>query len=154
MLPCSSFANENLSSYDPKPAGSNSGHASISQKKPNFQKSNRIFQSVPVPYQYRHSSQNTCVQHSVYTCVHSCACENPSERVRAEWINNTLYCTYDRQKITDVGTFSFRWILPFWYFCFLFVNKASLALFTNRKQKYQNGNIHRKLRVPTSVSFC
>jgi hypothetical protein len=29
-------------------------------------------------------------------------------------------------------------------------NKARLALFTNRKQKYQNGNIHRKLKVPTS----
>jgi hypothetical protein len=28
--------------------------------------------------------------------------------------------------------------------------KSRLALFTNRKQKYQNGNIHRKLKVPTS----
>jgi hypothetical protein len=29
-------------------------------------------------------------------------------------------------------------------------NKASLALFPKRKQKYKNGNIHRKLKVPTS----
>ena len=52
----------------------------------------------------------------------------------------------------DVGTVSFRWILPFWYFCFLLAHtcKARLALYAKRKQKYQNGNIHRKLRVPTS----
>jgi hypothetical protein len=56
------------------PAGSNSGHASISQKKPNFQKSNRIFQSVPVPYQYRHSSQNTCV----HMCTQLCVCTHTS----------------------------------------------------------------------------
>jgi hypothetical protein len=30
------------------------------------------------------------------------------------------------------------------------VNKASLALLPKRKQKYQNGNIHKKLKVPTS----
>jgi hypothetical protein len=30
-------------------------------------------------------------------------------------------------------------------------NRARLALFLKRKQKYQNGNIHRKLKVPTSV---
>jgi ankyrin repeat protein len=28
---------------------------------------------------------------------------------------------------------------------------ARLALFPKRKQKYQNGNIHRKLKVPTST---
>jgi len=53
-------------------------------------------------------------------------------------------------KITDIGTVSFRWILPFWYFCFISAYKASLALYAERKQKYQNGNIHRKLTVPTS----
>ena len=37
-----------------------------------------------------------------------------------------------------------------WYFCFLLAYKASLALYAKRKQKYQNGNIHRKLKVPTS----
>ena len=31
------------------------------------------------------------------------------------------------------------------------VNKSRLALFCKRKQKYQNGNIHRKLTVLTSV---
>jgi hypothetical protein len=57
------------------PTGSNSGHASINQKKPNFQKSNRIFQSVPVPYQYyRHSSQNTCV----HMCTQLCVCTHTS----------------------------------------------------------------------------
>jgi hypothetical protein len=30
-------------------------------------------------------------------------------------------------------------------------DKARLGLSAKRKQKYQNGNIHRKLRVPTSV---
>jgi hypothetical protein len=30
------------------------------------------------------------------------------------------------------------------------VFKSGLALYSIRKQKYQNGNIHRKLRVPTS----
>ena len=30
------------------------------------------------------------------------------------------------------------------------MDKARLALFTKRKQKYQNGNINRKLKVPTS----
>ena len=60
------------------------------------------------------------------------------------------YCTLGHEKITDVGTFSFRWILPFWYFCFIFEDTASPYLYVKRKQKYQNGNIHRKLRVPTS----
>ena len=53
--------------------------------------------------------------------------------------------------LSDVGTLSFRWILPFWYFCFLLAYKASLALYAKRKQKHQNGNIHRKLKVPMSV---
>ena len=61
------------------------------------------------------------------------------------------YCTYDHQKITDVGTFSFRWILPFWYFCLQTQYKARLALYCVFKQKYQKGFIHRKLRVWTSV---
>jgi hypothetical protein len=56
--------------------------------------------------------------------------------------------------LSDVGTLSFRWIdlLPFWYFCLRDCNKASLALLQSRKQKYmyQNGSIHRKLKVPTS----
>ena len=60
------------------------------------------------------------------------------------------YCTFDYSKTVDVGTLSFRWIFPFWYFCFLLEDKARLALSSKRKQKYQNGNIHRKLRVPTS----
>jgi hypothetical protein len=38
--------------------------------------------------------------------------------------------------LSDVGTFS---------------HAFSLALFHLRKQKYQNGNIHRKLKVPTST---
>jgi hypothetical protein len=33
-------------------------------------------------------------------------------------------------------------------------DKASLALSHWRKQKYQNGNIHRKLTVSTSVISC
>ena len=53
--------------------------------------------------------------------------------------------------LSDVGTLSFRWIFPFWYFCFLLEDKARLALSSKRKQKYQNGNIHRNLRVPTST---
>ena len=40
--------------------------------------------------------------------------------------------------------------MPFSYFCFLLQYKARLALYCKRKQKYQNGNIHRKLKVPTS----
>jgi hypothetical protein len=60
------------------------------------------------------------------------------------------YCILGYEKITDVRTLSFRWILPFWYFCFIFEYTASLDLYVKRKQKYQNGNIHRKLRVPTS----
>ena len=60
------------------------------------------------------------------------------------------YCIFGYGKITDVGTFSFRWILPFWYFCFLLEDIASLDLSSKRKQKYQNGNIHRKIKVPTS----
>ena len=56
--------------------------------------------------------------------------------------------------LSDVGTLSFRWILPFWYFCLRKCDKASLALSHLRKRNYQNGSIHRKLRVPTSVIFC
>jgi hypothetical protein len=52
--------------------------------------------------------------------------------------------------LSDVGTLSFRWILPFWYFCFLLAYKPSLALYPVFKQKYQKGFIHRKLRVQTS----
>jgi hypothetical protein len=37
---------------------------------------------------------------------------------------------------------------------FFWGNKEMLALFSKRKQKYQNGNIHRKLKVPTSVISC
>ena len=48
-------------------------------------------------------------------------------------IDTAVYCTYERQKITDVVTVSF-----------------SLALYDERKQKYQNGSIHRKLTVTTS----
>ena len=39
------------------------------------------------------------------------------------------------------------------YGCFLLEDKARLALSPKRKQKYQNGNIHRKLKVSTSVIF-
>jgi len=38
----------------------------------------------------------------------------------------------------------------FSYFFFLFIYKASLALDTKRKKKYQNDNIRKKLKVPTS----
>ena len=65
------------------------------------------------------------------------------------WSKFSVLYSWPR-KIMDVGTFSFRWILPFWYFCFLLGDKASLALSPKRKQKYQNGNTHRKLKVPTS----
>jgi hypothetical protein len=41
-------------------------------------------------------------------------------------------------------------ITVFKYFWFLLGNKTSLALYPKRKQKYQNGNIHKKLTVPTS----
>ena len=37
-----------------------------------------------------------------------------------------------------------------WYFCFLLAYKASLALYAKIKQKYQNCNLHRKLKFPTS----
>ena len=60
------------------------------------------------------------------------------------------YCILGSEKITDVKTLSFRWILPFWYFWIIFKYKASLDLYVKRKQKYQNGKFHRKLRVPTS----
>jgi hypothetical protein len=33
----------------------------------------------------------------------------------------------------------------------LALDEVSIALYFKRKQKYQNGNIHRKLTVPTSV---
>ena len=60
------------------------------------------------------------------------------------------YCILGREKITDVGTLSFRWILPFWYFCLKTQYKARLALCCVCNQKYQKRIIHRKLRVPTS----
>jgi hypothetical protein len=44
--------------------------------------------------------------------------------------------------------------LTFWYFCLIWAYKASLALYAQIKQKYQNGNIHRKLTVLTSVILC
>ena len=52
--------------------------------------------------------------------------------------------------LSDVRILSFRWIKLFWYFCLQTQYKARLALSDLRKQKYQNGSIHRKLRVPTS----
>ena len=61
-----------------------------------------------------------------------------------------MYCIFGCEEIMDVRTVSFRWILPFWYFCFLLGNKTRLALFPKRKQKCQNGSIHRNLTVPTS----
>ncbi len=45
------------------------------------------------------------------------------------------YCTFDCSKIVDVGTLSFRWILPFWYFCFLLEDKASLALSSKTSER-------------------
>ena len=51
----------------------------------------------------------------------------------------------------DVGTVSFRWILPFWYFCFLLGNNVRLALSPKRKQNYQKCDIHGKLTIPTST---
>jgi hypothetical protein len=51
----------------------------------------------------------------------------------------------------DVGTFSFRRILPFCYVCFLVAYNARLALYAKIKHYFQNGNIRRKLKVPTSV---
>ena len=44
--------------------------------------------------------------------------------------SHSVYCTYDRQKITEVGTFSFRWIMPFWYSCFLLEDKTSLSQYS------------------------
>jgi hypothetical protein len=41
-----------------------------------------------------------------------------------------------------------RKMSPFLYFCFLLADKASLTLFAKRKQKYQNGNIDKKLTRP------
>ena len=61
-----------------------------------------------------------------------------------------MYCTYGREKITDVATLSFRWIIHFWYFCSIWAYKASLALYAQIKQKNQKWIIHRKLRVATS----
>jgi len=63
--------------------------------------------------------------------------------------NGTVLYTWI-QKLTDIEILSFRWILTFWYFCFIFGYKVSLDLYATRKQKYQNSNIHRNLRVPTS----
>ena len=49
------------------------------------------------------------------------------------------YCIFAAAKITGVGTLIFRWIIHFWYFCLIWVNKASLALFPQiqENQKYQ-----------------
>jgi hypothetical protein len=60
------------------------------------------------------------------------------------------YCILGYEEITDIGTLSFRWILPFWYFCYIFAYKANLDLYAKIKQKYQNGNIQWEPRVPTS----
>ena len=38
------------------------------------------------------------------------------------------------------------------YFCFLLADNASLELSAKRKQKYQNGNIHRKLLITVQMS--
>jgi hypothetical protein len=71
---------------------------------------------------------------------------------RTDWIRSgLLYCVLGREEITSTETVSFRWILPFWYLWLLLAHKASLVLWAKRKQKYQNGNIRRKLTaVPTS----
>ena len=61
-----------------------------------------------------------------------------------------LYCILGYKKITEVVTVSFRWIIHFWYVCLILGDKARLSLSSKRKQKYQNGNIHRKPKVPTS----
>jgi hypothetical protein len=53
--------------------------------------------------------------------------------------------------LSDVQSFSFRWIIHFWYFCLQKLYKASLALCRFFMQKYQKGFIHRKLRLRTSV---
>jgi hypothetical protein len=45
------------------------------------------------------------------------------------------YCIFGYGKITDIGTFSFRWILPFWYFCFLLEDKVSLALSSKTSER-------------------
>jgi hypothetical protein len=60
------------------------------------------------------------------------------------------YCTSGLQEITDFATVSFRWIIHFWYFCFILAYKASLALYSKIKQKYQKWIIHWKLIVATS----
>ena len=62
-----------------------------------------------------------------------------------------LYCTCGRHKIVDVGTVSFRWIMSFWYFCFLLGGKARLALLLKRKQAYQKYIIYRKIDVSNST---
>ena len=95
---------------------------------------------------------NRCPEQSrVYVYTHTARCTKFSRSTCTMVLHvGMLYCTYHRQKNTDIETLSFRWILPFWYFCFLLGNVEGLALFPKRKQKYQNGNIHRKLRVPTS----
>ena len=57
------------------------------------------------------------------------------------------YCILGYVKITYIGTVSFRWINPFWYFCLQTRYKARLALYRVCKQKYQKGFIYQKLRV-------
>jgi hypothetical protein len=38
-----------------------------------------------------------------------------------------IYCTYGWAKIVDVGTLIFRWIIHFWYVCFIWRDKARLT---------------------------
>jgi hypothetical protein len=61
---------------------------------------------------------------------------------------NMIRCQ-KKYRPSDVGTLNFRWIIYFWYFCFIWENKSSLALFTRIKQKYQKWIIHRKITVET-----
>ena len=65
----------------------------------------------------------------VYVYTHTARCTKFSRSTCTMVLHvGMLYCTYHRQKNTDIETLSFRWILPFWYFCFLLRDKASLAL--------------------------
>jgi len=56
--------------------------------------------------------------------------------------NLSIYCCVlylCRDKIVEIGTLSFRWIIHFWYFCFRIPYKSTRSAFESRK-----------LRVPTS----
>ena len=57
------------------------------------------------------------------------------------WKNT--YWTFGLLKIVDIGTLSFRWILPFWYFCFLWwwpkLGSRGTSL---EKVSYRNIRIH------------